>query len=274
MYRLLFLLLPSYLLAFGTDVSFGYDHFRSLPDGDWAGNTGCLIGFNTATECKGFKLQTGSSFGLYDWAGRGSAPSNKQRTLQQQLFSTVAVGKSYSCYNFALAYDWMWNKAFGVFGVQTSFSQLRMSTGYQLNRANEVGLWGTIDLNRSHRSSQNIPVTYRALAQVSAYWKHLFANCSEIMVWAGLPYKRSLSYSTGRAGKALFGARVAAPLCNALTFEGHGMYMIPHSADGALRQRNYAANLCLELKYHFGCERPFMPLADNSNFIADTNVTF
>jgi hypothetical protein len=46
--------------------------------------------------------------------------------------------------------------------------------------------------------------------------------------------------------------------------------MHPHS--GAYKSRDYAANICIELKYLL-CgpkQRPYMPIGNNSNFIVDT----
>lgn len=274
------------LFSGSAEIGLGYDYFRSLPEGSWEGNTGGLISINTSSAVPCWKndnygIQLGGSFGVYDWHGRESAPSGRQGSTQKQTFFTVAIFRTTPCdsgFNFGLAYDWVWNKNFGVFALETKFGQLRFQGGYLLCQRNEFGLWGTLDLHSSHRSTQQIPITYRAISQINAYWRHIFDNCSETMVWAGVPYKKSLMYSTGRAGKFIIGGSFKAPLSNRLAIEGHASYMNPHSGSGASKQRNYAANLCMELKWALFCnpcsKKPYMPIGNNSNFIVDTNGNY
>lgn len=269
-----------------TEVGVGYDYFRSLPEGDWEGNTGALASINTSMPAPylcdyGIGIQAGGSYGVYDWSGRGSSPSGRQTNAQQQVFTTAAIFRRTPCcsgINVGLAYDWMWNKYFSVFGLQSSFSQLRVQGGYVVDQTDEYGVWGTLDVHTSHRHSQGIPVSFRAISQVNLYWEHRYENCAKTMVWVGLPYKRSLMYSSGRAGKYILGASFHAPLSCRWSIDGHASYMRGHSAPGALKQRNYAANLCLELKWAFGDTEcgfePYMPIGNNSNFISDMSVNF
>lgn len=265
------------------DVGLGYDYFRSIPEGDWEGNTGGLVSFNIGMPIGAKKLgfQFGGSYGLYDWAGRLSSPSYKQTGLQQQLFLTTGLFRKTtyeSGWNAGIVYDWMWNRDFGTLAVQTNFGQIRFQGGYLCRRTNEFGLWGTVETNRSHVESLEVPLVFRAVAQINAYWKHLFKNCATTMLWAGIPYKRSLSFSTGRAGIFIIGGSFRAPLSNRLCIDGHASYMAPHSAHGGYKQRYYAANICIELKYLFGdhCSfyDPYMSIGNNSNFITDTNISF
>lgn len=266
------------------EVGLGYDFFRSIPDGDWDGNTGGYASFNLAKQlpCNNFGVQFGGSYGLYDWQGRGSAPSSRQGRIQQQLFLTGGVFRLTQCqsgFNGGVVYDWMWNQGYGLCGVQTSFGQVRLQGGYLCRCTNEYGLWGTIDTNRSHRDCLGVPLIYRSLAQVNAYWKHIFKNQANTVVWAGVPYKRSLSYSTGRAGKFIIGGSFHAPLNGRFCIDGYASYMVPHSSKSSFyKERYYAANICIELKYFFGdhynAVEPYMPIGNNSNFIADTNFSY
>lgn len=280
-----FALLPAFLFGFNCppvagDAGVAYDFFRSIPEGDWEGNTGIYVGFNAgaATPCQGIDFQLGSSYGIYDWAGRLSAPTHK---VQQQVFVTTGFSRRTPCasgFNAGLVFDWMWNSGLGVFASNADFGQLRLQAGYQVAQYNEFGLWGTLDLYRAHTRSGAISLTYRGLSQINAYWKHLFQNSAETIVWAGVPYKSSLSSGTGRAGIVTLGAAFRAPLCGRFSVEGRGSYMAPHSPTSGLNSRYYAANVCIELKYAFGDQcapsAPYMPLANNSNFLTDTNVTF
>ncbi len=272
--------------SYAGDVGIGYEYFRGIPEGDWEGNTGALIDFNVGAPSPYFSeyvtgIQFGGSYGVYDWAGRGSASTDEQTSPQQQLFLTGAVFKKTeycSGINLGLAFDWMWNKNIGVLAVDNEFSQLRVRGGYLYEQNDEWGIWGTLDTHTSHRTADGIPVAFRALSQVNLYWEHYFANCSRTMVWIGLPYKKSLAYSTGRAGTFIIGADFHSPLTNRLSIEGHASYMGPHSAPGAFKQRNYGANICIELKWAFGDTdkhyTPYMSSGNNSNFLTDTSITF
>jgi hypothetical protein len=223
-------------------------------------------------------MQAGASYGVYDWHGRLSSPSDRQSETQQQVFVTGGFFRRAVCgsgINFGLVYDWMWNKNFGLFALDAHIDQLRFLAGYLSCGRNEFGLWGTMDLHWSRHSTQEIDVDYRAISQINAYWRHLFDNCAETMVWAGVPYKRNLLFSTGRAGKFILGGSFRVPLTCQLGLEGHACYMCPHSSSN--KQRNYAANLCIELKWAFraeDCIVPLMPIGNNSNFLVDTNVNF
>jgi len=273
-------------IPYSCEVGVGYDYFRSLPEGDWEGNTGGLASFNLCASgpCLmdyGVAGQIGGSYGNYDWSGRGSSPTGKQTGSQQQTFLTGAIFRKTTCcsgINAGIAYDWMWNKNASVFALQSSISQVRFQGGYVWEQADEFGVWATLNVNTAHRTSQGIPVEFRAISQANLYWEHRFDNCSRTMIWAGIPYKRSLMFSTGRAGRFIIGGSFHAPLVSRLSIDGHASYMRGHSASGALKQRTYAANLFIGLNWAFGDEiygvDPYMSIGNNSNFITDTNVTF
>lgn len=280
------MLAAEFCMPYVCDVGLGYDYFRSLPDGDWEGNTGGLASLNICTPTPylmdyGVGIQVGGSYGVYDWSGRGSSPSARQSAAQQQVFLTGAIFRKTPCYsgfNIGIAYDWMWNKNASVFALESTISQLRFQGGYQLNQINEWGIWGTLDLHTSHRVSQGIHVLFKAISQVNIYWQHRFENCARTMIWAGIPYKKSLMFSTGRAGKFIVGANFHTPLTNRLSIDGYASYMKGHSAPRGLKNRIYAANICIQLTCAFGdrCPElePYMSIGNNSNFITDTNVTF
>ncbi len=281
MFRLfLIILLPIQLFGFYGEAGLGFEHFRSIPEGDWDGNTGSYASVNAATPLcwQELNLQAGGSYGLYDWTGRGSSPTNKQSRLQQQLFLTVGLFKNTACgFNGGIVYDFMWSRGYGVFGTEASLNQLRLQGGYQVCCDNEYGLWGTIRLGTNHQASEAIPLEYRAISQINSYWKHSFCNGAEAMLWIGLPYGESLLFDGGRPGKFIVGGSFHAPLCDRMSIDGHFSYMAPRSPQNTRRERNYASNVCIELKYWFGeeCEmHPYMPIGNNSNFIADTNLNF
>ena len=269
----------------GGDFAIALDYFRSLPDGSWDGNFGAFTSLNLAVGIPkdkwGFGAQLGGSYGLYDWDGRGSQPSGNTKTLQQQGFLTAGLFRrtpECSGFNAGLVYDFMFNKEFGVFGLSPYMTQLRGQFAYLFQGGNELGVWGTVNTHTSHRETSEIPVKFRAVPQVNLFWSHYFKNRAQTMLWVGTPYRRGLMYASSRAGRYIFGASFIAPLTKALSVIGHGSYMASKSGPADLESENYAANVCFGLNYSFGgCkagQRPYMPLADNSNFIADTNLNF
>lgn len=270
-------------LPFRLDVGAGYDYFRSLPEGSWEGNTGALIQANLSHELcfcdQNWGVQLGGSYGVYDWNGNRSAPSDRQSGTQQQAFVTVGGSWRTPCesgFNVGLVYDWMWNEKLGVFRLDANLDQLRFQAGYQLCCRDEFGLWGAFHLNTAHRDFQQIPVSFRGISQVNLFWRHTFANCAETKVWVGAPTSSSLMFDSGRSGQFTVGGMFYAPLTSRLGVEGHASYLHPHSADDGYRSWLYGANLYLGVTYAFGgsanCRKPYMEIANNSNFYVDTSL--
>lgn len=272
-------------LPFYFEVGAGYDYFRSLPDGNWEGNTGGLVKANIAKDfCYCDQLwvaQIGGSFGIYDWNGNTSAPTDRQAGTQQQGFVTAGLSWRTPCssgFNIGLAYDWMWNKNLGVFRVDANVDQLRYQAGYQFCCNDEIGLWGTFHLRTAYRESQEVPVAFRAISQLNLFWKHIYANCAETKVWVGAPVSSSMMFDSGRSGQFIVGGSFYAPLAYRLGLEGHASYMHPHSADDDLRSSLYGANIYIGLTYAIGgsgyCKKPYLEIANNSNFYLDTDLNF
>ena len=266
----------------GGDVALALDYFRSLPDGSWNGNTGIFSSLNLALgfpgQKRGFGAQAGGSYGVYDWDGRGSVPGGS-KALQQQGFLTLGLfRRTPDCkgLNAGLVYDFMFNKKFGVFGTNPQLAQLRGQLGYLCEGRNEFGFWGTYDTQSSHRDPDEIPLKFRAVCQANLFWCHYFKNNGQTTLWAGTPYRRGLMYTDGRAGRYIFGGSFRAPLTKALSIIAHGSYMAARNDPATIESKNYAANVCFGVNYSFGgCEpsqRPYLALADNSNFIVDTNL--
>lgn len=268
------------------EVGIAYDSFRGPAEGTWNGNAGGVIGANLGVAVwNGFGAQFGGSYGVYDWNGRGPLGSRSNGTVQQQGFLTGGVFYKTPCesgFQGGAVVDWMFNKKFGVFGLDPSFGQARFQAGYLFCGSDEVGVLGTVNLDTSHKSAFHIPVSFRAIGQVSLFYRHLFQNCSEAMVWAGVPYRKSLMFSGKRAGKFLLGASFRAPLTSCLSVEGHGVYMAPQGNRYSHKFQNDSVNVSIGLTYSFGagscdcCElwraRPYMPVANNSNFLVDTSL--
>lgn len=274
-------------LPFYGEINLDYDHFRGIPEGTWNGNNGGVIGANFGVSLFDmFGIQAGGSYGVYDWYGRGPVGPGSSSDVQQQGFLTGGVyHQTPWCDGFqgGVVVDWMFNKNFSVFALDPSFGQLRLQAGYLFNGSDELGFWGTVYLNTNHKVAFQIPVSYRAIGQVSLFWRHLFENCAETMVWVGLPYRKGLMVPGKRAGQYLVGASFSVPLTSSLSIEGHGVYMGPTGNKSSNRFQNDDVNICIGLSYAFGpgagncCEtrqaRPYMPVANNSNFLVDTNLS-
>jgi hypothetical protein len=256
-----------------------------LPDGSWPGSVGGFASLNLAIAIPkdkyGIGGQIGGSYGLYDWDDRGSNTTGNTKALQQQAFLTVGLFRrtpDCSGLNAGLVYDVMFNKQFGVFALNPIVGQLRGQVGYLIKGGNEIGVWATVDTQTAHKEAEALSIKFRAICQANLFWTHYFKNTAQATIWAGTPYRRGLLYTEGRPGRYLIGANFRAPLTRSWSVVGHGMYMGAHPGTPEQKAQNYAANVCFGLNYSFGgCEagaRPYLALADNSNFIVDTNTNF
>lgn len=261
------------------EFAFAYDNFRSLPEGSWEGNTGAFVSLNLKAPLrKSFLAQIAGSYAVYDWEGRFSTPHKHPSAVQQQGFLTGAVSRETSCLNYGIAVDGMFNRNFGLFALNPTLSQVRGQIGYSINGNNEIGVWGAGSTNTSHKTSQQVPFSFRAISQVNLFWTHYFNNCAYAMVWGGTPCGKSLMYKSGRPGSFIVGARLQAPLNSCLFLNAHGVYMGARKSHDGIGSRNYGTNVCFALTYVFGKEltrgSPYMTLADNSTFLVDTNGNY
>ena len=264
------------------DLTLALDDFRGLDAGSWNDSFGAFAALNFFIPLPAsFSTQLAGSYGLYDWAGRGSTPFKNSKTWQQQGFITIAASRQtpYDCgWNAGVAYDWMLNKNFGVFAVNPFFDQIRGQFGYLFRGGNEIGAWGSYGIHTSHEESLSIPLQFKGISQVNLFWCHYFKSCGYAMLWLGTPYQRGLMYTGGRAGRFIFGTQFSVPVTNSLSIDGHGSYMAPRGGSGVVPSRNYGTNLCFGITYSFGkCQSsksPYMTLANNTNFMTDTNQNY
>lgn len=270
------------------EVQANYDNFQGIPDGSWNSNTGGVIGANFGLSmCDLIGVQAGGSYGVYDWNGRGPVGSGHNGSVQQQGFLTAGLFSTSpypvrSGVQAAFVIDWMFNRNFGVFGVNPSFGQLRFQVGYFLNRCSEFGIWGTASIHKDHKETFEIPISFRAIDQVSLFWRYNFDNCAETMLWIGVPYRRSLMFPDHTPGTFILGGSFSVPLNSCLSVVGHGVYVGPRGNSQSPRFRNTATNICIGVNYRFGlgdkadCEcstwHSYIPIANNSNFLVDTNL--
>ncbi len=264
------------------DLTLALDDFRGIYSGSWPNSFGAFAALNLSIPInRSFSTQLAGSYGIYDWAGRASTPFKNSNTVQQQGFLTIAASwqtPNTSGWNAGFAYDWMLNKNFGLFAVNPFFDQIRGQLGYLFRGGNEFGMWSSYGIRKVHEESQNIPLKFKGISQVNLFWSHSFKTDGYAMLWLGTPYQRGLMYTAGRAGRFILGAQFSVPVTHSLSIEGHGSYLSPRGGSGIVPSKNYGTDLCFGITYSFGKRRiakgPYMTLANNSNFMADTNQNF
>lgn len=264
------------LTALCYELNTSYDYFRGIPDGSWNGNSGAFVAGNVGMglyDC--FAAQLGGSYGLYNWDGRENQVFKNSKALEHEAFLTVGVSSSINEFNLGLVYDRCWVKHFSIYDVEASFDQLRFQGGYQFC-SEEVGLWGTARLTTAHKHALGVPVSFKAINQINAFWSHYFENCAMTTIWLGAPYGNSLRHHHKPAGVFTAGFAVRAPLTECLAIDAHGAYMRARHASGSEQSRNWGANICVGITYTFGddcscCGCSYMPVANNSNFFIDSS---
>ena len=270
-------LIHTTLSAFDLELNASYDYFRGLPDGSWNGNSGAFISANLGT-CfyERIGAQLGASYGLYNWDGRENQVFQNPKKLEQQAFITAGIFSSWGQFNGGITYDRQFTRNFSIYSQNLSVDQLRFQAGYQFCRE-ELGVWGTTNLTTSHKRALGIPVNFRAISQMNFFWSHYFENRALSTLWIGAPYTHSLRFPHKTAGVITAGFALRAPLGENLFVDGHGSYMRARKTTGATQSRNYDANVCVGITYVFGgrcCNysATYMPVANNSNFLMDTNI--
>ncbi len=264
------------------DLSLGMDDFRGIYSGSFNDSFGALTALNLTFPFQHyFTMQFAGSYGLYDWSGRSSTPYKNSKSLEQQAFVTAAINwltPSTSGWHAGAAFDWMWTRNFGLFAVNPDVDQVRAQLGYLFRGGNEIGAWATYGLHSDREKSQHISLKFKAISQVNLFYCHYFKNNGYGMLWGGVPYKRGLKYTSGPAGRFIVGAQFSIPLTHSLSLDGHGSYMDPRGGSGITPSKNYGANIYFGLTYAYGKRRviknPYMNLANNSNFMVDTNQNF
>ncbi len=271
------------------EVNLSYDNFHTIPDGNWNGNNGILIGCNFGLNILDyFGMQWGGSYAAYDWYGKPSLTESYNSTIEQQEFVTGGFFRrsgglgGVDGIQGGIVVDWMFNQDLGILALNPNMGQLRMQLGYLIQNKDELGAWGTVNLNTSHNTYTNLPITYRAISQVSLFWRHIFGNRAETMLWGGVPYKESLLISGSREGAYLIGFDLKAPFSKHLRLDAHGVYMGPVGNSTAPKAFNYNSNIAVGITYSFpitgfrDCSRctkakPYFPIGNNSNLLVDTN---
>ena len=266
----------------GVNVGAGFDTFRGIPDGSWAGNSGFvfaadfLVGLEK--ERAKFGIQAGGSYGVYDWDGRGLSIATSQTDLQNQGYITGAVFASTPNDNgfmINFAYDLLVASDYGVFALDILVDQVRGNLGYTFHGHDRIGAWVTYFIQTDNKEISEIPVQFRAIPQMNLYWTHFFKNSSHLTFWGGIPYGDSMIYTTGRSGNYTIGMDFTAVLDDKWSLVAFGSYMGSHEGQPFSTASNYANNIGFLLTYNvYGRkDKASAVMANNSNFLVDTNVS-
>jgi hypothetical protein len=274
----------------------GLDSFKGIADGSYQSNFGEVTGVNLGAPMRGleqygFGWQTGLSFGVYDWDGRSSTDVNPARS-QTQLFVTTGFYRKAKCdqrVSFGLVYDWMYNQEWGVYGAHPTLGQWRGQIEYAFSGHNSVGLFACKrDLSAQQtfavEDDDAVTVTNRAISQLDLFWHHKFCSGADSYLWIGIPDHGRLD-GDGSLLDWTIGASVQVPLTESLALYANGAYFHPSASagDGAAVESGY--NIGMGIAWYFGggarnhaiygkCATPYMPVANNSNFLVEQNHTF
>jgi hypothetical protein len=183
-----------------------------------------------------------------------------------------------------VAIDWMFNQNLGIFALNPSLGQLRAQIGYLLHKKDELGALTSVNLTTAKQTLGDSSIKYRAISQASLFWRHIFQNRAETMLWGGVPYGQSLLVAGKRQGAYLIGFDFRAPMNRHFRLDANGVYMGPVGNSSWPKAFNYDSNIAVGITYLFPIKgirdcsrctkaRPYMPTASNTTFLIDSSQT-
>ena len=287
----------------------GFDSFRGVADGTFQNNNGFVTGLNGGMPIPwlgeyGVGFQAGASYGVYDWDGR--AVGTPATGSQTQVFATTGFFRRADSdlpIAAGIVHDWMFNTNFGTNANDPTLGQWRLQTGYLWNAWNEFGVWATFRDLGVHKTTATYNQGYRAVDQASLFWHHKFQKYgADGTFYGGLPTEHRLNQSAaafapagsgGTLGSFIVGTMWNVPVNDRLSFYANGMYMKPSAHGGtevgpggavayASAQGFWDMQIGIAF-YPWSTARsttaagrkwaPYMPMANNGNFMVDTNLT-
>ena len=271
---------------FGIVGTAGFDYFKGPGDGAFASNFGAVVGANSAVGLgdTGLGWQLGMSYGVYDLDGRSTVNT---ATSQQQVFVTTGFFHKAPCdrhLSFGMVYDWMFNDEWGGTGVAPTLGQWRGQIEYAISGSNAFGIYGCLGDRGYNRLINEVAVyKVRAVSQVDLFWHHKFCSGADSYLWFGLPERERIG-NDGSLYDWLFGVSLQVPITERLALYGNAQYMHPSGAASAAASTDSGYNVGMGIAWYFGgnanssaingkCNLPYMPVANNSTFMADANAT-
>jgi hypothetical protein len=272
----------------------GLDSFKGISDSFLPSNFGALAGLNAAVPVPGLSdygigWQLGMSYGVYDFDGRLSFKTPDQS--QEQVFVTTGFfhkAEGDRRLSFGLVYDWMINNNWGILGTGPTLGQWRGQIEYALSGSNALGVWGCLRDRGSNQIADSVlfgPVDARtrAINQVNLFWHHKFDAGADSYLWVGIPDRGRLN-DDGSLGDWTIGANVQVPLSDSLALYANGSYFRPSGSAGPIAAIEAGYDVSMGVVWYFGrhavshsingaCWLPYMPMANNSNFLVDQSLT-
>lgn len=269
----------------------GFDSFGAIGDYSYPNNFGVVTGLNSAVPLfglqeKGFGWQTGVSYGVYDLEGRdGGQP----QTSQQQIFVTTGFFRKAKCderVSFGLVYDWMFNTNYGVGAVDPTLGQWRGQIEYAMSDANALGVRGALHDNiaRNNGAYYQRQALYenQAVSHGEVFWHHAFCETNaDTYLYMGITQNDRLS-GDGSLYDWLLGVSGEVPLSDRLTLYANAQFVHPTGPAGETSAIDMGYNVSMGFAWYFGgCARtrsvhgpygPYLPIANNSSFIVDSNI--
>lgn len=268
-----------------------FESWRGISDGSFQNNNGIRTGLNVGSTIGDSLVgwQLGGSYGAYDFNGRQSAP-DEASAQQEQFFITTGFFRragNGSNWSGGLVYDMMINDNWGVFSDEPYLTQWRGQMAYALSACNEIGVWGTMR-DRGDSQVSNLfggTTRYRAVEQYNLFWHHNYECGADSWIWMGVVNDDDSLAATGGTYDWTLGGRFIAPMTDYWALTGDLQYVNPSSPTGPIAAREDAWFVSFGLVYFPGgaarnrsvagrCSIPYMPVANNGNFVVDSNRTF
>jgi len=269
----------------------GFDAFKGISEWGLQDNFGAVVGLNASVPLfaladRGFGWQLGISYGVYDWDGRSTyneASAQQQTFVTTGFFRKAVVGERLC---FGLVYDWMFNENWGAYATTPTLGQWRGQVEWAFSESNAVGVRGALrdKISREHLiflDQTAIVLATRPVSHVDLFWHHHFESKADGFLWVGLTQDDRLS-GDHSLYNCLFGASVEVPLSSRLTLYGIGQYVHPTSSAGTVASIEEGFNVGMGIAWYFGQNArnrtvhgaygPYMPLANNSNFLVEQGV--
>jgi len=270
----------------------GFDTFRGVSDGTSRANFGFTTGVNGGVPMPwasqaGFGLQLGATYGLYDLDGQAGVAGSRLAS-QQQTFVTAGVFRKGYCgrpWSFGLVYDWMFNDNWGFFSTTPTFGQWRGQIEYAVSNRDAFGVWGTFWDRIDRRTVGTTILAARSIDQINIFWHHKFALAADGRIWIGIPERQRLDGTEGGSlGEWIIGGDLQVPVSRQLALYVNVQYMRPSVSAGAVAANENSYNIGVGLAWYFGgharsrninghCWTPYLPVANNSNFLVDQSIS-
>lgn len=282
----------------GVIGQFGFDSFKGISDSPGVSNFGAVTGFNAGWLLpgewgdRGLGLQLGMTYGLYDFDGRtaptvgGLGTNVSEAHSQQQTFVTLGFFRKSDedhPLSFGLAYDYMFNDQWGVYGTDPTLGQWRGQAEWAFGDKNGLGVWGAV---RDRKATSTVlagttpfTVTDRSVSQVNMFWHHKFDYPAQSWLWVGAPQNDRLNGDHSLYAWT-FGGALQAPITDKLAWYGNFEYAHPSASGGSTASNESAWNVGTGVVWYFGGGAhshqlngdrwmPYLPVANNSSFLVD-----